>query len=108
MVMENMKHKSHVGGYRYAFFCICMPIIFLLLSLPVHAASTGRIFGQLLDGTNKNAPLAGQTVTLQMAQGNNAKDLASVTTDARGSYSFDNLATDSTISYALYLRYLGA
>jgi hypothetical protein len=73
-----------------------------------HAASTGRIFGQLLNGTHKNAPVAGQSVTLQMAQGNTAKDLTSVTTDAQGSYVFPNLATDKTISYALYIRYQGA
>src|SRR5437764_9530867 len=66
--------------FLYAIFYISISIILLLLTFPAHAAaaSTGRIFGQLLDGTNKNAPLAGQTVTLQMAQGNNAKDLASV------------------------------
>lgn len=73
-----------------------------------HAASTGRIFGQLLNGTHKNAPVAGQSVTLQMAQGNTAKDLTSVTTDAQGSYAFPNLPTDKTISYALYIRYQGA
>jgi hypothetical protein len=73
-----------------------------------HAASTGRIFGQLLNGTHKNAPVAGQSVTLQMAQGNTAKDLTSVSTDAQGSYVFPNLATDKTISYALYIRYKGA
>jgi hypothetical protein len=73
-----------------------------------HAASTGRIFGQLLNGTHKNAPVAGQSVTLQMAQGNTAKDLTSVTTDAQGSYVFPNLPTDKTISYALYIRYQGA
>src|SRR5437588_9236545 len=80
----------------------------IFLSLAAHAAGTGRIYGQLLDGTNKNAPLARQSVTLQMAQGNSARDLASIATDARGSYTFGNLATDKTISYALYMRYQGA
>ncbi len=88
--------------------CFIIITIFLVFPSPSYAASSGRIFGQLLDGTNKNAPIAGQTVTLQVAQGNNAKDLASVTTDAHGSYSFNGLATDSNISYALYTRYLGA
>ena len=78
------------------------------LSPFAHAAGPGRIFGQLLDGTNKNAPVARQSVTLQMAQGNTATDLASVTTDARGSYGFANLSIDKTISYALYIRYQGA
>src|SRR2546421_4809790 len=78
------------------------------LSPSAHAAGPGRIFGQLLDGTHQNAPVARQSVTLQMAQGNTATDLASVTTDARGSYGFANLSTDKTISYALYIRYQGA
>ncbi len=78
------------------------------LSPFAHAAGPGRIFGQLLDGTHKNAPVARQSVTLQMAQGNTATDLASVTTDARGSYGFANLSIDKTISYALYIRYQGA
>src|SRR6266566_6160622 len=83
-------------------------ITFIFSSSPAHAASSGRIFGRLLDGSNKNAPVAGQSVTLQMAQGNAATDLASATTDARGSYAFSNLSTAKTISYALYIRYQGA
>ncbi|MBO0782758.1 MAG: carboxypeptidase regulatory-like domain-containing protein, partial [Ktedonobacteraceae bacterium] len=73
-----------------------------------HTGGNGHITGKLLDGTNKNAPLAGQKVTLQMAQGSNAQDLATATTDAGGAYSFSNLATDKTITYALYIRYQGA
>jgi hypothetical protein len=88
--------------------CLVIITIFLVFPSPSYAASTGRIFGKLLDGTNKNVPIAGQTVTLQVAQGNNAKDLANVTTDAHGSYSFNALATDSNTNYALYTRYLGA
>ena len=83
-------------------------VTFIFSSPSAHAAGPGRIFGQLLDGTNKNAPVARQSVTLQMAQGNTATDLASVTTDARGSYGFGNLSTGKTISYALYIRYQGA
>ena len=80
----------------------------LFFSTPAHAASSGRIFGRLLDGSNKNAPVAGQSVTLQMAQGNAATDLASATTDVHGSYAFANLSTDKTTSYALYIHYQGA
>jgi len=83
-------------------------VTFIFSSPSAHAAGPGRIFGQLLDGTKKNAPVARQSVTLQMAQGNTATDLASVTTDARGSYAFGNLSTAKTISYALYIRYQGA
>ncbi|HEU5228155.1 MAG TPA: hypothetical protein VFU49_10125 [Ktedonobacteraceae bacterium] len=78
-------------------------------SMPAHAAGgNGRIFGQLLDGSAHNTPLAGQVVTLQMAQGSNAQDLATATTDNHGAFSFPQLATDKTISYAIFIRYQGA
>ena len=76
---------------------------------PAHAAAgTGRIYGQLLDGTKHNAPVAGQSVTLQMAQGDNTRDLVNVTTDAHGEFSFSGLDTDKTINYAVYTLYQGA
>jgi len=40
---------------------VCLTFIFS--SPSAHAAGPGRIFGQLLDGTNKNAPVAGQSIT---------------------------------------------
>jgi len=86
-------------------------LIFLLfpLSASAHAmTATGRIYGQLLDGTKRNAPVAGQSVTLQMAQGDNARDLTNITTDAHGKFSFGGLNTDKTINYALYTLYQGA
>src|ERR1051326_1931416 len=81
---------------------------FIYLSPSAHALGPGRIFGQLLDGTNKNAPLVKQSVILQMSQGSTATDLASATTDAQGTYTFPNLSTDKTISYSLYILYQGA
>src|SRR5215470_1659456 len=72
------------------------------------AGGDGQISGQLLDGTNANAPLPGQSVTLQMAQGNNSQDLMTVTTDAQGSFSFSSLSTDKTISYVIFALYQGA
>jgi len=65
----------------------------------------GRISGQLQDGTKRNAPVVGQSVTLQMAQGQNAGDLKTITTDAHGMFSFGGLNTDKTISYAIYTLY---
>src|SRR6266700_153757 len=56
----------------------------------------------------RNAPVAGQSVTLQMAQGVNARDLTNITTDAHGKFSFGGLNTDKTINYALYTLYQGA
>ena len=80
-----------------------------LLPIPLaHAAASGRIYGQLLDGTKKNAPVVGQNVTLQMAQGNNASDVASIKTDAHGAFAFNGLDTAKTINYAIYTRYQGA
>jgi hypothetical protein len=68
-------------------------------------AGNGRIYGQLRDGTKRNAPVAGQSVTLQIAQGGNTSDLATTTTNAQGMYSFDGLSTDKTVNYAVYTLY---
>lgn len=73
-----------------------------------HADNNGQISGQLLDGTNANAPLPGQSVTLQMARGSDSRDLKPVTTDEQGSFTFSDLSTDKTISYAVFARYQGA
>jgi 5-hydroxyisourate hydrolase-like protein (transthyretin family) len=113
--MKPLNNTKHYSTYFYnpLFFAILLSFVFCLLPLSTasaHMAATknGRITGQLLDGTNKNAPLPGQTVTLQMAQGVNAQDLATDRTDAHGNFSFANLSTDKTISYAVYIRYQGA
>ena len=93
------------------FLLLCILASFLLFPLSVSAhtlASTGRITGQLLDGTKNNSPLTGQQVTLQEAQGASSRDVSTVTTDAHGNYSFARLATDETISYAIYMKYQGA
>jgi hypothetical protein len=94
-------------------FALPMLLAFILLLSPLPASAhantnTGHIYGQLLDGTKRNAPVAGQSVTLQMAQGENARDLTNISTDARGMFSFTGLNTDKTINYALYTLYQGA
>src|ERR1700681_199215 len=74
-------------------------------ALPASAHSftnTGHISGQLRDGTKRNAPVVGQSVTLQMAQGQTASDLKTVPTDSHGMFSFSGLNTDTTISNAIY------
>src|SRR5579859_6548468 len=91
--------------------CLTLGCILLMPSLvSAHAlvGGNGSISGQLLDGTNHNAPLPKQTVTLQMAQGPNASDLTTATTDDHGAFTFNNLATDKTIGYAVYICYQGA
>jgi hypothetical protein len=100
------------GGWVRALTLTIFVTLVLFLS-PLQASAhaitnTGRIYGQLLDGTKRNAPVAGQSVTLQMAQGDNARDLTHVSTDARGMFSFTGLNTDKTINYALYTLYQGA
>jgi 5-hydroxyisourate hydrolase-like protein (transthyretin family) len=84
--------------------------LFSAPSVSAHALAggNGNISGRLLDGTNKNAPLANQQVTLQMAQASTAQDLATARTNAQGMFSFAHLATDQTVSYALYINYQGA
>ena len=97
------------------FACLCIIIVLLslyTLSVPLttHAATVGkgRISGQLLDGSKKNATLAGQSVTLQMAQNSTAQDLSSVKTDGHGDFSFPNLDTSKGVSYSVYILYQGA
>ncbi len=96
---------------RSSIFIFCILASFFLFPITASAhtlAGSGHITGQLLDGTKNNVPLAGQQVTLQEAQGANARDVSTVTTDAHGNYSFANLATDKTINYAVYMSYQGA
>src|SRR5438067_4511496 len=114
----SINRHSTVGvmgvGWGFALAAIVLvPILILFLCIPASAsahtsANTGRIFGQLLNGTKHKAPVAGQRVTLQMAQGDTARDLTTITTDAHGTFSFDGLNTDKTINYAVYTAYQGA
>jgi hypothetical protein len=104
-------HPHHPRPYAALALFILFALALFLFPLPVsaHAATgMGRIYGQLLDGTKRNAPLAGQSVTLQVAQGDNARDLTSITTDAKGMFSFSGLDTDKTNNYALFTLYQGA
>jgi hypothetical protein len=116
---NGQSHRSMVGAtlavalpsqLAVALVSASLALVFaFLLPIPLaHAAANGRIYGQLLDGTKKNAPVVGQSVTLQMAQGNNARDVTSIKTDARGAFAFNGLNTDKTINYAVYTRYQGA
>lgn len=77
--------------------------------MPVSAhpleGGTGRIYGKLLDGSADNKPLAGQTVTLQIAQADSSKDAQTVVTDANGNYDFPNLSNDKTLTFAVYIKY---
>jgi hypothetical protein len=102
-----------VKRHRIGALAIALLLALSLFVLPSTAsaraaAGTGRIYGQLLDGTKRNAPVGGQSVTLQMAQGDSARDLVHVTTDAHGEFSFSSLDTGKTVNYAVYTLYQGA
>jgi hypothetical protein len=83
-------------------------LLLVLVPSVLAASGKGHIYGRLLDGTKKNAPLSGQAVTLQMAQGSSGKDLESVKTDSQGKFDFANLATDKGVIYAVFAKYQGA
>ncbi len=102
-----------VKRHRVGALAIALLLALSLFVLPSTAyaraaAGTGRIYGQLLDGTKRNAPVGGQSVTLQMAQGDSARDLVHVTTDAHGEFSFSSLDTGKAVNYAVYTLYQGA
>ena len=108
------RHEGDHKGVRGTLLIALLATLLFLFPLTAsahtfaHSAGTGHIYGQLLDGTKKKAPVAGQSVTLQMAQGNNASDLTKVTTDAEGRYSFSGLNSDKSINYAIFTLYQGA
>lgn len=95
-------------AWRAIIICI-ITFLYPFTSVSAYASvNNGRIFGQLFNSTKNKAPVAGQQVILQMAQGDTAPDLTTATTDAHGAFSFDGLNTDKTINYAVYTRYQGA
>ena len=117
--------RKHVPGKRLAHISqvlgvACLLALLMLAALAWSPASahtrtagiahggTGHIYGRLLDGSKNNSPLGGQTVTLQVAQGNNSKDAQTTITDGSGNYNFANLSNDKTLTYAVYIRYQNA
>jgi hypothetical protein len=83
-------------------------VIFVPLTARAATTGTGRIYGQVLDGSKNSTALMGQSVTLQMAQNGKAQDLKSVKTDGQGNFSFSGLATSKGINYSVYMLYQGA
>lgn len=112
-VRARLSRCAHNTAPCLLIFLICALLMFLFfLHIPgmVHAASinTGQITGQVLDGSQNNAPVAHQSVVLQLAQGNSSRDFITLTTDAQGRYAFSALESDSTVQYAVYTLYQGA
>ncbi|GCF08323.1 carboxypeptidase-like regulatory domain-containing protein [Dictyobacter arantiisoli] len=86
-------------------------VFFIWQASPARAASAeknGRISGVVVDGSNKQAPLVDQSVTLQMAQNNASHDVSTVKTDKTGKFTFPTVDTDQTITYVIYTQYQGA
>jgi hypothetical protein len=109
--MRKLINKRIIPNLLFALlitFCVLSVSSPALAATNVNADSNGQISGQLLNGSNADAPLPGQSVTLQMAQGGNSQDLKTATTDEQGTFSFSGLSTDKTISYVIFLRYQGA
>jgi hypothetical protein len=71
-----------------------------------HAASTGTIEGRVIHGTT-DRPLEGVEVTLTSGTSGSDTETKTVTTDDKGRYSFEDLATGDEIFYALDARYQG-
>lgn len=70
------------------------------------AATTGTIEGRVLDGST-DEPLAGVQVTLTSGTAQGETDTETVTTDGKGRYHFEELATGDDLFYALDARYKG-
>jgi 5-hydroxyisourate hydrolase-like protein (transthyretin family) len=92
---------------------LCLLVCALWLLSPVYSASAatlaaGHLSGQVLDGSRHGAPVANQSVTLQLTDGTSARDLLSLTTDAQGRYAFGSLPSAAGVRYAIYTLYQGA
>jgi type 1 fimbria pilin len=72
------------------------------------AAGTGRIDGNLVDGTTGGTPLAGQTITLMHQAGSALSQAGTTLTDAHGDFHFTGLGTDASDLYAATVTFQGA
>lgn len=70
------------------------------------ASGTGTMSGTVLNGSRNNAPVAGQTVTLEVYTSHTQTQSAgTATTDAQGHFSFAGLDTSGSSVYQLDVRY---
>lgn len=70
------------------------------------ASGSGTITGTVLNGSKGNAPVAGQTVTLDMYVSHaQTQSAATTTTDAHGHFSFGNLDGSGSTIYQLDVKY---
>jgi Carboxypeptidase regulatory-like domain len=87
--------------------CVCVTPAALAAPRAV-GGPAGQLDGNLLDGTNNGAPIAGQTVTLMMQAGAAGRQVATTVTDAQGVFHFSGLATDQADLYVATAQYQGA
>jgi hypothetical protein len=67
---------------------------------------TGVFTGSVVNGTHNNAPVVGQTVTLQdYVSHATPQDIAHTTTDAHGGFSFNGLDGTGATTYAVYTSF---
>jgi hypothetical protein len=70
------------------------------------AAQSGVLSGTVANGSHGNAPVTGQTVTLeQYVSHATTQDIAHVTTDAHGSFTFSGLDGSGATDYVLHTTY---
>lgn len=104
-------HRPDARPVGLLVISVCVLLLFLLFphtTARAAALSTGHISGKLLNGSQNNAPVANQSVTLQLAENNTARDLVTISTDAQGNYAFSALQSDATVQYSIYTFYQGA
>ncbi len=84
-------------------------LVALATPLAQAAAGSGTVAGVLTNGTH-SAPVAGQTVTLQLSLSGSAKDLATTTTSATGAFSFGEVDAGPAAlggTWAVYTTFQG-
>jgi len=78
-------------------------------STSARTTTMGVIRGQVLNGSQNNAVVAGQRVILQLSVGATTHDLQTVKTDSQGQFTFTQVdpTTDASVNYAVYTQYQG-
>ena len=88
-------------------------VVGVITSPAVHAAApqadaSGAIFGAIVNGTHGKAPVAGQSVTLEVSvNGGKTQTVTTATTDASGHFRFTGLDASGDSVYALDTRFQG-
>ncbi|MFC2059769.1 hypothetical protein ACFLTZ_01585 [Chloroflexota bacterium] len=89
------------------YFALLALIFTLSLATPALAdvPNSGKIEGQIVNGTADGSDVAGQAITLKIEANSNQVGSNTGKTDAEGHFTFDALSTDPTYSYQVSLTY---